>query len=101
MFISGDVLLDFPSSEVAVIRRKHLLHHTAQRKECNEIENCHEGNTEVSEIPYKGILRKSSDEEHDEGEYLVDGLTRPVIPEDVADIRARIKENADECRERE
>ena len=65
------------------------------------IEDCHQGDADVTQIPDEVVSGDAADEEHNEREDLVDRLARPVASEQISDVRACVVEHAEEGRKAE
>lgn len=72
-----------------------------QREECNHIEDCHQTNSNVPQIPYECIGSKSADEEHCECKYFIDRLWCPVVSKKTGHIGACVEQNSKKCGEAE
>ena len=77
---------------------KRFFRHRNQR---DQVEDGHQTDTDITEIPDKGVGGQSADKHHDQGENLVRRLGGPGVSEEVAHIGAGVEEDADEGREAE
>lgn len=65
------------------------------------IEDGHERNADIAQIPHKGIGLQPADKEHDQSQNLIERLRRPVITKQIRDIRPGVKQDADKGGEAE
>ena len=65
------------------------------------IEDGHQTDTDVAQIPDEGVGRQSTDKEHHQGQYLVKSLGDPVIAEEVGHIGTGVKQDPDKGGEAE
>ena len=77
---------------------KRFFRHRNQR---DQVEDGHQTDTDITEIPDKGVGGQSADKHHDQGENLVRRLGGPGVSEEVAHSGAGLEEDADEGREAE
>ncbi len=66
-----------------------------------DVEQCHQSDSDIAEIPDNRIFLETADEEHDQCEYLVGSLETPAISEQVGDVGARVEQDSDKRREAE
>ena len=67
-----------------------------QREEGDHVEYGHKTDAHISQVPHKGVGGQTTDEEHHQGNDLVDGLRHPMIAKDVGHIGTGVKQDAQE-----
>ena len=75
-----------------------LTSHQVQRY---NVEDRHQTDSDISQIPYKCISRNSSNEQHHKCQYFVCSLPAPFVTKQICHITSCIKENSQKCRKTE
>ena len=66
------------------------------REKGDQVEDCHQTDTDVPEIPDEGVGGDAPDKEHDQSQNFIKGLPAPFVPEKVGHVASRIEKDAEE-----
>ena len=65
-------------------------------EEYSQIENSHQSDAYISQVPYHRVSLNAADKKHDQSQDLIKGLPQPAVSKEISHIGAGIKENAKE-----
>ena len=72
-----------------------------QRNQRHHIEDGHETDADIAQIPDEGVGGQATDKKHYQSQNLVERLGAPVVAEQIGHIGSGIKEDADKSGEAE
>ena len=67
-----------------------------KRVERDEVEDGHQADPDIAEVPYHRVGLHAADQQHDQRQQLVQRLPEPAVAEKVGHIGAGIEQDAEE-----